>query len=137
MLTVQFLLVILDTLYSLENISVYCSLRRQICFCCFSSCRRNIQVMYAFIFQFWFCSLHLCICVGINRDLDNHQFFHSHIGDPLNARNDFSADQSAHGWGLEHNGEAVLASQNLNKWTWMQLHALEERTSWTKRRELL
>ena len=45
MLTVQFLLVILDTLCNLENISLYCFLRRQFCFCYFSFFKR----LYLFI----------------------------------------------------------------------------------------
>lgn len=85
-----------DTLYNLENISIYCSLKRQICFCCFSSCRRNIN-WYRYLYSNYGSAVWIYAYVGINRDLDNINSFTHILSTPLNARNYVSAEQSAHG----------------------------------------
>lgn len=69
------------------------------------------------------CSLDLCICVGINRDLDNHQFFHSCVEYSLNARNCVSEALSALGQSIMEEAVVRCYEQNLNKCIQMQINA--------------
>lgn len=73
----------------------------------------------------------ICVCTDINRQLDNHQLYHSYTKYTLNAKNGVCAEKKNGSW-MELKSIMVKAvssynTQNLNKLVQMQLKALCEK----------